>query len=123
MSNKLRHPLKPCPECPWRTDVEPGRFDRERFEALAATTYDMAQPIFQCHKTTDEKPAACAGFLLRGAMHNLSIRLGISQGVYDPTKVTDGGYPMFKNYREMAIANGVDPDDPVLRPCRSNGYD
>ena len=28
------------------------------------------------------------------------------------------GLELFESYREMAIANGVDPDDPVLADCR-----
>jgi hypothetical protein len=58
----------------------------------------------------------CAGFLLRGADHNLSVRLGTISGKYGA--VEDGGHELHENYRAMAIANGVDADDPVLAPCR-----
>lgn len=116
----LSNPPKPCQECPWRTDVEPGRFEVERFESLAKTAYDMSMTLFQCHKTRDDRPLVCAGFLLRGAYHNMTARLALSRG--ELGSVEDGGYPLFEDYRAMAIANGVDPDDPVLQPCRGNGY-
>lgn len=32
--------------------------------------------------------------------------------------VADDGHELFENYRAMAIANGVAPDDPILAPCR-----
>ena len=32
--------------------------------------------------------------------------------------VSDGGHELHDNYREMAIANGVSPDDPSLAECR-----
>ncbi len=112
------HPKKPCSECPWRRDVEPGRFPPERFRLLAASAYDVAITIFACHKSADKHPTACAGFLLRGATHNLSIRLARSCG--NIGEVSDGGYELFQNYREMAIANGVRANDPALTLCRGD---
>lgn len=114
----LVHPKKPCAECPWRTDVEPGRFGADRFRELASTGEDMAMKLFACHKSADEQPTVCAGFLLRGAAHNLSLRLAYSRGEIIPENVSDGGYPLFAGYREMAVANGVDPRDPALRNVR-----
>lgn len=113
---KLNSPPKPCAECPWRTDVETHRFAVERFEALAASAYDMSFMVFQCHKTRDDRPLVCAGFLLRGAVHNISVRLGLAR--LELGSVEDGGYPLFDDYRAMAIANGVDADAPCLAGCR-----
>jgi len=31
--------------------------------------------------------------------------------------LNDGGHDLFSSYREMAIANGVSPDDPALNDC------
>jgi len=56
--------------------------------------------------------------MLRGADHNLSVRLAALRGEIDPRAVGDGGHPLFENYRAMAIANGVSPEDPALRLCR-----
>ncbi len=109
---------QPCPQCPWRKDVPVGRFPPERYVALAKTAYDQSFTVFQCHKTSDGRPLYCAGFLLRGATHNLSARMAWGRGIIDMYKVSDGGHELFDNYREMAEANGVDPEDHVLRECR-----
>lgn len=106
----------PCLTCPWRKDAV-GEFPAEAFRISAHTAYDMAMEIFACHSSGAKKPATCAGFLLRGAAHNLSVRLQ-----YGAQKIGndlwDGGIELFDDYREMAEANGVDADDPVLRRCR-----
>lgn len=101
------HQKRPCDECPWRTDVDTGRFSAARFEALADTARDMSMQIFACHKSKEGKDAACAGFLLRGADHNMSVRLAMMQGRYDPESVTDGGHDLYDSYADMALANGA----------------
>ena len=114
------HRKEPCAECPWRKDVPVGKFRPERFRALAPTAYDMHRMIFACHMSKDEKPFACAGFLLQAAAHNLTVRMVIARDAYG-NDVAAGGYPLFATYREMAIANGVAPDDPALKRCRDDG--
>lgn len=118
MGKPLHHPKKPCGECPWRTDVEPGRFPADRYRALACTGEDMAQRLFACHKSADGRETVCAGFLLRGGVHNLTLRLAYARGEISPD-VSDGGYPLFDDYRAMAIANGVAATDPALQKVRS----
>lgn len=110
-----RHRKKPCAQCPWRKDAT-GVFPAEAFRHSAETAYDMSSHVFSCHDSGTKRPAACAGFLLRGADHNLSVRLARMQG--QMLDVEEGGHELHENYRAMAIANGVDPDDPVLAPCR-----
>ncbi|WP_074921837.1 MULTISPECIES: DUF6283 family protein [Delftia] len=105
----------PCENCPWRVDAV-GEFPPEAFRHSARTAYDMAQESFACHASGSAKPSTCAGFLLRGAAHNLGIRLKQMRG--DCLDVRDGGHELHKNYRAMAIANGVPADDPVLAACR-----
>lgn len=80
----------------------------------------MARSTFGCHSSGTEKSKACAGFLLKGAVHNLAFRLGIVTGDYDLSKVSDGGNELFNNYKEMAVANGVDSNDPVLKDSRTD---
>lgn len=55
--------------------------------------------------------------LLRGADHNLSVRLAMAKGRIEPTDVTTD-VDLYDSYREMAEANGVSPDDPALALCR-----
>lgn len=103
---------KPCKDCPWRTDAV-GKFPAEAFGHSANTAVDMSRHAFACHQSGTKKPSICAGFLLRGADHNLSVRLKCMSGdIADD--VVDGGHALHENYREMAIANGVDPQDPAL---------
>ncbi len=108
---------QPCGTCPWRTDAV-GEFPAEAFRHSADTAYDMAREMFGCHESGSKKPATCAGFLLRGSAHNLSVRLGYIQGHYK-SDITDGGHQLHASYRTMAVANGVDANDPVLQACRS----
>ena len=108
---------KPCAECPWRTDVARGRFPAERFRDLAETAYDMAQVQFACHKSPEGVEFGCAGFALRGAAHNLGARLAVRAGRLRFEEI-DSPFPLHDSYRSMAIANGVDPDDPALAACR-----
>jgi hypothetical protein len=109
---------KPCAECPWRRDAPIGAFPAEAYRHSANTAYDMSQRKFACHMSGSEKPATCAGFLLRGAEHNLAVRLGLMRSAIDMSKVSSD-VDLFDSYREMAEANGVAADEPALAPCRS----
>ena len=108
---------QPCGGCPWRVD-QTGEFPAGAFKESARTAYDMAREMFSCHESGAEKPATCAGFLLRGADHNFGIRMKVITGEIDYDAISDGGHELHADYRAMAEANGVDPEDPVLGPCR-----
>lgn len=111
---------KPCSDCPWRKDAV-GEFPAEAFVLSASTAYDMSQHTFACHQNGSGKPATCAGFLLRGADHNLTVRLKMITGEYrgdaDPA-----GHDLHSSYKAMAIANGVPATNPALTKCRAPGY-
>ena len=111
---------KPCGGCPWRIDAPVGHFPPAAFRRLAGTAYDMARTYFACHESGEDRPLVCAGFFLRGAEHNLRVRLDLMEGVVDRPSVHDGGHALHDDYRAMAEANGVDPDDPALAPCRAS---
>lgn len=106
---------RPCADCPWRKDAV-GVFPAEAFRISAHTAYDMAQETFGCHASGTDTPRTCAGFLLRGADDNMSVRIGRIKGKY--RDVDDAGIELHDSYAAMAVANGVDPDDPRLAPCR-----
>lgn len=106
---------RPCGDCPWRKDAV-HVFPAEAFRHSASTAYDMAENTFACHQAGTEQPKICAGFLLRGAEHNMTVRLAYMRG--EIGEVHHAGLNLHDGYREMAVANGVDPDDEVLRPCR-----
>lgn len=112
--------VKPCEQCPWREDVPTGIFPPEAYRTSAPTSYDMSERTFACHMSGASTPRTCAGFLIRHGHHNLSVRLSAMTGRIHLDEVTDGGYPLYPSYREMAIANGVDADDPVLIAVRGD---
>lgn len=64
-----------------------------------------------------DKSAVCAGFLLRGAEHNIGVRLRYACGDIEPDSIRSD-VQLYESYREMAEANGVEPADPKLTPCR-----
>lgn len=120
---RFAHRATPCQQCPWRTDVPTGVFPASAYRHSASTAYDGAMNVFSCHMQGKVKPATCAGFLINGADHNLGVRFAILHDRYNPQAVNDGGVPLYKSYRAMAVANGVGPDDPVLDRCRGEDED
>lgn len=107
---------QPCGGCPWVSE-NAGTFPAEAFRHSANTACDMSTRSFACHESGLKNPSTCAGFLLRGADHNLRVRLARMKGEI-ADDVTDGGRELFDGYREMAIANGVPEDDPAIADCR-----
>ncbi len=110
---------QPCEQCPWRRDLPTGVFPAEAFRISAHTAYDAAMEQFACHVSGKDKMATCAGFLLANAANNLGVRLKKSCDRIDPSEISSP-YPLYDSYRAMAVANGVDQDDPVLAPCRAD---
>lgn len=108
---------RPCAECPWRRDVEPGQFGPDRFRALAGTAEDRSTTLFACHKSAEGGEIVCAGFLARGAEHNLSVRFAYARGELEPLDRGEG-FDLVEDYREMAVRNGVPADAPELENCR-----
>jgi hypothetical protein len=96
----------PCGGCPWRVD-QTGSFPAEAFVHSAETAADMSGKTFACHEAGTEDPMICAGFLLRGAYHNLAVRMRSASGAIDLAAVHDGGHELYPGYISMAMANGV----------------
>ena len=114
-----RYCRTPCAECPWRKDSPIGAFPAEAYRISAKTAYDMAQSTFACHMAGKDNPATCAGFLLQSSAHSFQVRMSLIKGRLDLSKVKSD-VPLYGSYRKMAEANGVDPEDPVLKPCRGD---
>jgi len=113
--------LKPCATCPWRKDAAIGFFPAEAYRVSANTAYDGSMSTFACHDSGKENPATCAGFLLVNAANNMGVRFAQMDGRLDVDRVGNpDGVALYASYRDMAIANGVDPDDPRLAPCRGD---
>jgi len=107
----------PCNGCPW-VKANAGSFPKQAFLHSANTAYDMSEHRFGCHESGTKKPATCAGFLLRGADHNLAVRLDLMRGRIDLESVREDGRDLFENYRAMAVENGVPEDAEELSKCR-----
>lgn len=117
---------EPCSDCPWRRDAV-GKFPAEAFRhsintgtdgaKILQVGFDDATHTFGCHQSGQKKPATCAGYILRGA-DAISWRLAVAFNKFDPARVKSGGIKLFDNYYEMAVANGLPPDDPALDACR-----
>lgn len=115
-SDRKNYRRTPCGGCPWKKQND-GSFPAQAFSHSAETAYDMSSHVFACHESGVKKGHTCAGFLLNGADHNLSVRLGYAKGNYKGD-VHAAGADLHPSYRSMAIANGMDPKDPVLKLCR-----
>jgi hypothetical protein len=121
-SNSRAYRRAPCDTCPWRKDAA-GEFPAEAFRLSASTGTDGAffSPSvlrsFACHSSGIKTPATCAGYILRG-YEAIGWRIALITGMFDPAKVSSQGLDLFGSYFEMAVANGVSPDDPVLAGCK-----
>lgn len=93
--------VRPAGDGKWGVVTPP-----EVFRDSARTTYDMATHTFGCHGSSRSAPQTCAGFLLRGASDNLTIRLAVVNGRIDPNAI-DSPVELYSDYRAMAIANGL----------------
>ena len=113
---------QPCGGCPWRVD-QTGSFPAEAFRISAPTAYDLSDRMFGCHESGTDNPTTCAGFLMRGADHNMAVRMAVGTGRIDLDEVSTGGHELHAGYRSMAEANGVDPDDHALRNCRLSSWE
>lgn len=119
---------RPCGDCPWRRDAV-GGFPAEAFihsantamaSIASADDIDGATHAFACHQSGADKPATCAGYILR-AQDTISWRMNVVTGQFDPREVSDGGIPLWPGYYEMAVANGVDPEHEALLPLERGG--
>lgn len=114
------HRRRPCGGCPWLVR-NAGAFPAAAFRISASTAYDAAMNTFACHESGVEKPAICAGFLLRNAANNIGARLAAARGDFDPSNLAEPeNDDLWPSYRAMAIGNGVDPADPILARCRAD---
>lgn len=103
---------RPCKECPWRKDTEPGQFPACRYDALENTTGDRGReapigaPMFACHKSPEGREEACAGWLAAVGYEHLGVRLAVAMGRLDPGALLPGeDWPeLFESYEAMRTA-------------------
>lgn len=115
MTGPLPYARRPCTECPWRLDAEPGRFPACRYQALRTTVgrrgaeAPIGAPVFACHKTQEGRDVACAGWLAVAGPDHLGIRLAVATGRLPASALEPGpGWPdLYRTYDDMAAANGA----------------
>lgn len=101
--------IRPCPKCPFRTDVEPY-LRKERAAEIATNIQKGAE--FPCHETTEPDPVdesemrqvetskICAGSLIvmeKQGTPNQMARIAERMGVYDPTRL-DMDAPVYESF-------------------------
>lgn len=111
--------IRPCPKCPFRTDV-PAYLRGERAEEIARAIANGGE--FACHQTTESddegdcfataKSQFCAGALIaqenEGAP-NQGLRIAERLGVYDPGRL-DMGAPVVRSL-DAFIAHHADEEE------------
>ena len=110
MSAFLRRVHRPCAECPWRRDTEPGQFPACRYDALRSTArQEFGAPMFACHKSPEGAERACAGWLVVVGPNHITVRLALATGRLDSSALTPSADwpPLFDGYEEMAAAQGA----------------
>jgi len=97
----VTRPRRPCPECPWRCDVERGQFPPERYAALettrgrrddphGGTDAPLGSPWFACHKSRGGEEFHCAGWLAVEGRSHVGVRLAVAVGELDPEALSPG---------------------------------
>lgn len=125
MEYRLR---RPCPHCPFRTDVPPY-LRKERAQEIATSIARGA--TFPCHETTenDDEDAgrvavagsqACAGAMIameKSAQPNQMMRVAGRLGMFDPTRL-DLGAPVVGSLAAFVRHHqGLDADGSEPEPC------
>lgn len=124
--------VRPCPKCPFRTDVEP--YIREDRAAEIASSI-MQGGEFHCHQTTVVDPdddsrmiandgsMVCAGSLIvmekQGTLNQMA-RVAERIGMYDPTRL-DMDAPVHESFAEWQQSFRSEDDE--FEPCNVVGPD
>lgn len=110
--------IGPCETCPWKrstktADIPGGGMDQERTLLCAGG----GKITMACHLTTDEKPAACAGWVVVVAQpaawasgeQAIPMRLRLMLAGVPAADYHDGGHSLYPDLRAMlrAHARGV----------------
>jgi hypothetical protein len=106
---------RPCSDCPWRRDAEPGHFSADRYEALRSTVRQgdhqpmPGDPLFACHATPEGLERPCASWLAIEGSEHIGVRLLLAQGRLDPEAMEiKADWPaLYDSFEEMVLAQGL----------------
>lgn len=106
---------RPCVNCPFRTDVEPGEFPHERYAVLRESCRHeqtvqapIGAPMFACHKSPEGGEFCCAGWLAVEGHNHIGVRLAVACGELPPEALSPrADWPeLFDTYEAMAERQG-----------------
>ncbi len=98
----------PCSNCPWRRESDPDEWPRERWLNLVERTIDGLQAM-ACHKSPEDQPSPCAGFVAQVGAESIGLRLLAAKGSFLPDDYASGDPSLYANFGEMLRAKGIDP--------------
>jgi hypothetical protein len=107
---------KQCNECPWRKDVQPGKFPLSRFEELRPCVEQGFGRMFACHRSPECNKRACVGYVVNqvygpgNGPENFHLRHALAMRKIDPEKMTITG-PQYLTYDEMVEANRLTEEE------------
>jgi hypothetical protein len=93
--DRTRVNLLPCATCPWRVDQNASvipRYNHKKACGLMNTVgdSDALREIMACHRSTEDEPRACNGYLAREGWSNLNVRILLFRGqLPSPSAVLD----------------------------------
>jgi len=94
-----------CKNCPWRKSSpkagEPGGSVPVADVRLAVRNVTDGMQVMQCHKSSDDKPHACAGFLSVVGYESIGVRLGVMTGAVRAEDVGKKIPGLYGSLREM----------------------
>jgi hypothetical protein len=110
-----------CPNCPFRRASpkagEPGgsvpvSSDLGTMRAVARNFVGDGMKVMQCHKSTDEQPKACAGFLSVVGYESIGVRLAVMRGIVRAEDVGRRRRGLYGSLAEMLReADHIDLDE------------
>jgi hypothetical protein len=119
---KLNHMKEPCGPtdkhngCPFRRDTEPGEFSYARYDSLRGTIgsdedmLGVGDPMFACHKSTEGKEVACAGWLAKFGQFHLIVRYAVITGALDAAALYPGeDWPELYDDYDQLVADKAGP--------------
>ncbi len=112
-------PDRPCANCPFRADHQPGTFGRDRYQQLAGTIgrpgAEVAPdgPMFACHHSPEDDEHVCVGWLAVHGHNHLGVRLAVLRGRLDPPD-TAGWPPLVDDDYDAMVDRVAGPEGTCL---------
>ena len=103
---------KPCANCPWRRDAEPGYWHPDHFRDIWRTCQDDGHSLMLCHKSSKDvdEPLVCQGWIRVLKTDAVGVRIALIQGRVTAEEMDDlDTADLYASFDEMMAANGIEP--------------